>query len=363
VVANGIVYVGDSWLGKLWAFDAECGSNGQSCNPLWSGRTAGTHGISSSPAVSGNLVYVPSADHRLYVFDARGCGAAVCDPLWYGQLSAGVVGSSPLVSGGKVYVGSFDDRLAVFDAAGCGRFRCVPAWIGVAPPLPPTKPAGLGSPAIADGLLYVNSASGRLYVFPAAGCGARACPPLWIGQTATQIGTGSPAIADGFVYMGVDQGLAVFDAAGCGQTACQPIWTGAHGFDEFAFGTPAVWNGKVYLGIGTTLTVFDAAGCGQATCGPLFTIDASGSQAEIDSSPAVAGGVVYVGENSMKVFAGNASGCGRTSCPALWTGMTDDSIVNSSPAIVDGVMYIGSGNRFLPDDSSGRLYAFSLNGS
>src|SRR5262245_11465957 len=27
-VSNGVVYIADSWLGKLWAFDTECGSNG-----------------------------------------------------------------------------------------------------------------------------------------------------------------------------------------------------------------------------------------------------------------------------------------------------------------------------------------------
>ena len=65
----------------------------------------------------------------------------------------------------------------------------------------------------------------------------------------------------------------------------------------------------------------------------------------------------------MKVFAGNANGCGHVQCVALWSGLTDDSIVNSSPAVVDGVLYIGSGDRFFPDDKAGRLYAFSLNGT
>jgi outer membrane protein assembly factor BamB len=89
----------------------------------------------------------------------------------------------------------------------------------------------------------------------------------------------------------------------------------------------------------------------------------SGSQAEIASSPAVANGVVYVGENSGKVFAVSANGCGRPSCLALWSGLTDDQIVNSSPAIVDGVLYVGSGDKNFPDDQAGRLYAFSLNGT
>jgi outer membrane protein assembly factor BamB len=77
----------------------------------------------------------------------------------------------------------------------------------------------------------------------------------------------------------------------------------------------------------------------------------------------VANGVVFVGENSNKVFAGNANGCGKPQCRALWYGLTNDSVVNSSPAVVDGVLYIGSGDRNFPDDRSGRLYAFSINGT
>src|SRR5207245_8666961 len=117
---------------------------------------------------------------------------------------------------------------------------------------------------------------------------------------------------------------------------------GADGFDAVAVGTPAVWNGKVYIGIGDNLDVFDANGCGQPACGALFSIFVDGSKGEIDSSPAVANGVVFVGENWNKVFAGNANGCGNPQCRALWYGLTNGSSVNSSPAIVDGVVDIGA---------------------
>jgi len=56
VVANGIVYVGSA-DNKLYAFDASCR---QACQPLWSYATGG--GISSSPAAANGLVYVGSHD-------------------------------------------------------------------------------------------------------------------------------------------------------------------------------------------------------------------------------------------------------------------------------------------------------------
>src|SRR5207237_101737 len=65
------------------------------------------------------------------------------------------------------------------------------------------------------------------------------------------------------------------------------------------------------------------------------------------SSPAVAGGMVYVGSYDGKLYAFDAS-C-RKSCQPVWSFATGGSIF-SSPAIADGIVYIGS-----VDD---KLYAF-----
>src|SRR5207248_602056 len=84
-------------------------------------------------------------------------------------------------------------------------------------------------------------------------------------------------------------------------------WTGATG--GFVFSSPAVAGGVVYVGsFDHKLYAFDAAG-GNATCtgvaqartcSPLWTADAGGFV--ISSSPAVAGGVVYVGSENGKLY-------------------------------------------------------------
>ena len=76
--------------------------------------------------------------------------------------------------------------------------------------------------------------------------------------------------------------------------------TGSQGFDEFAFGTPAIAYGHVYVGVGNVLHAYKASGCGQPSCSPDWVAMAPGSQAAILSSPAVANGVVFVGENSIE---------------------------------------------------------------
>ena len=66
----------------------------------------------------------------------------------------------------------------------------------------------------------------------------------------------------------------------------------------------------------------------------------------VDSSPAVANGVVYVGSYDGKVYALNA----KTGVE-LWS-YTTGSYVFSSPAVANGVVYVGS------EDSM--VYAFGL---
>ena len=88
------------------------------CQPLWSGATG--NDITSSPAVANGIVYIGSADHKLYAFPAKGCGISSCSPLWTGTTGSGILESSPLVVNGVVYVGSFDKKLYAFAATGCG---------------------------------------------------------------------------------------------------------------------------------------------------------------------------------------------------------------------------------------------------
>jgi outer membrane protein assembly factor BamB len=69
--------------------------------------------------------------------------------------------------------------------------------------------------------------------------------------------------------------------------------------------------------------------------------------AVIESSPAVANGLLYVGSEDGKLYAFDAT-C-RKDCLPLWSYTTGDAI-ESSPAIANGLLYVGS--------YDGKLYAF-----
>jgi outer membrane protein assembly factor BamB len=92
--------------------------------------------FSSSPAVVGGVVYIGSMDGTLWAYPADGCGADLCEtPLWQSTNLAQII-DSPTVADGIVYVGSQtsfdsnDGRLSAFDARGCGAPVCAPLWQG-----------------------------------------------------------------------------------------------------------------------------------------------------------------------------------------------------------------------------------------
>jgi len=156
-------------------------------------------------------------------------------------------------------------------------------------------------------------------------------------NTGSQV-VASPAVANGVVSIGSEDGNEYALNAATGAL----LWS-------FATGCPvqssaAVAGGVVYVG------GYDDTGQVYAlneTTGAELWSAASGTYA-VDSSPAVANGVVYAGTDSNTVEALNAA-----SGAVLWTGTTGN-VVTSSPAVVNGAVYVGS------DDGS--VYAFAQPG-
>ena len=379
-VVNGVAYIG-SEDGKLYAFDAagtaNCSGTPKTCAPLWTGSTGGS--IESSPAIVNGVVYIGSDDGKLYAFDAAGttnCSGTpkTCAPLWTASTSGGIA-SSPTVVNGVVYIGSEDGNLYAFDASGTTNCSgtpkaCVPLW---------TASVGgtvFSSPAVSNGVVYIGSQNGTpsFFAFDAAGitnCSGtpKTCAPLWTYQT-TGAMSSSPAVLNGIVYIG-DFFAKVygFDAAGntnCSGTpkVCRPLWTTGVNSNIGVISSPAVAYGTVYVG--------DECNLGGSPPQPVcnnpphfFAFNAAtgavrwtaiGSSAPVTSSPGVANHLVFVGSGDGHLYAFDAAGslgCSGTptSCSPLWTGSTGGAL-ESSPAIADGKVYVGS--------NDGKLYVFGL---
>ncbi|HEX9158796.1 MAG TPA: PQQ-binding-like beta-propeller repeat protein [Rhizomicrobium sp.] len=298
-VANGNVYV-TSNDHNLYAFNGTTGAK------LWS-ATLGDYS-NSSPAVADRTVYVGANDGKLYAFDARNGSS-----LW-SYATGAAIESSPAIAGNIVYVGSDDGNLYAFDAKSGAKL-----WSN-------STGKVTASPTVAYGTVYVDAATG-LFAYNAATGAA-----LWnrIGFLSTV----SPAVANGLVYIDDNHGyFEALDATnGYGIWASQSIGSAAT--------SAAVANGAVYACLANGLLyAFNAATGAVLWSAPL---------GEINSSPAVADGVVYVSVASGLFALDAATGV------ILWSEPTESFTGESSPTVANGMVYVGS--------TDFNLYAFALDG-
>lgn len=311
-IVDGRVYIGSDG-GIAYCLNALDGSL------IWNysvqARTIGPHGeggpaISSSMAVEGGYVYFGCYDRNVYCLDAS-TGAKV----W--NFSTGnTVESCPSVSNGNVYVGSWDGNIYCLDALTGSKVWSYTTGSNVE-----------SSPAIVGGKVYVGSIDKNVYCLDALSGNK-----IWSYTTGNLVQS-SPAVVDGRVYIGSeDMNLYCLDADSGVQ-----IWNfSAMGWVD---SSPAVVNGYVYVGC----TVVDAAQndlpsnvyCLKASTGEKvwnYTMKGGASY----SSPAVAGGSVYIGD-----WAHNAYCLDAATGTEKWVYVTQAHI-NSSPAVANGLVIVAS---------------------
>jgi hypothetical protein len=247
-VANGVAYIGD-FGGRLYAF-AVAGCGKPTCTPLWTWQGSGEQ-ITTAPAVGGGSVFVGTTQNdadppsgRLVVLAAAGCGALVCQPIWTADLQGPVRSFSPVVSGDTVFAGSDarfgvgDDpkpQLFAFPARGCGAKVCKPLR---SYDLGDTSSGG--TPAVADGTLFVRTHSspvggfGVVLAFPAAGCGAAVCQPIWTGMAQSEGEESDPVVVGHMVLVAASPvirpddlsttgGIFAYSTTPCGTPSCEPV--------------------------------------------------------------------------------------------------------------------------------------------
>ncbi|HEX8814746.1 MAG TPA: PQQ-binding-like beta-propeller repeat protein [Terriglobales bacterium] len=306
-VVNGVVYTAGSDgpnSNVLFALNASTGAL------LWRALLSGEAPVQSSPAVADGAVYVGGTDREFYAVNA-GAGSL----LWKYTGDSTFIYSYPAVANGAVYVESYYGTLYALNAstgallwtyAGGGRNYCNPAVVN-----------GVTYFAAAKTVYALNASTGVvLWSFPT---------PYTVWST--------PAVADGTVYITTYGGAAYALNAKTGVEKWRHA--GIHGSFNFM---PAVANGVVYTLIGfddqPTLYALDAK------TGAELWVFVSG---DIQGSPTVANGVVYIGAGSSMFALDAATGA------QLWT--SPYTMGSSSPAVTHGTLYFGS---------DGVFYAFAL---
>src|SRR5262249_10504211 len=138
------------------------------------------------------------SQHALSVFDARGCGAPTCAPLWQAVDENQFFGGSPAIAYGRVYIG-LETGLAAYDANGCGAPPCSPLCLlcGIG-----FQAAGESSPTVANGVVFAGRNTGELLAWSAEPCGDFVCDNIWSTLFNEQIVNSSPTVIGGKVYIG-----------------------------------------------------------------------------------------------------------------------------------------------------------------
>ena len=300
-----------------------------------------------------------SADWPMFHADPSHSGAGTGNPvltptLLWNYTTGGGIGSSPAVVGGVVYIGSYDGKVYALNAN-----NGIQLW---------NYTAGAtveSSPAVVNGVVYIGSEVSTVlngnYFGSVYALNATNGNKLWNYTTGNYYNyvESSPAVVGGVVYIGSSEGITpeppTFASAGnvyaLNATNGDKLWNYTTGSNVDS--SPAVVDGVVYVGSGN---------------GNVYALNASSgaklwiytTNGWVDSSPAVVDGVVYVGSFDSNVYALNASSGAK-----LWI-YTTGAPVFSSPAVVNGVVYIGSlnGNVYaLNATNSHKLWNYTTGGT
>jgi outer membrane protein assembly factor BamB len=382
-VANGVVYIGSN-DGNLYALDAVTGAL------LWSSLTG--NWVFSSPSVANGIVYIGCHDGGIYAFgssqEAAPAGVTGLHATAATEGSITWAWTDPETPGFAIVKVYFDGEFREDVTAGTGTWtatgllpetphtigtRTVSAggsvnatWVNHTAWTGPeagrrswkfrsdlynsgvyndggTRPGNellwksqienyYGSlPAVADGVLYVNS------IYEMYALDVLTGKVLWVSPHGG--GESSPAVEGGVVYTGSsDKNIYALNAS-----TGALLWQYTTG--RLIASSPAVAGGAVYAGSTDEKVYALDAGTGAL----LWTYNAG---SEVRSGPAVAHGRVYIADQDGELFALNA-----TSGDLVWNYETGEEIVSSGPVVSGNTVYIRTtgGILYAIDGSTGTL--------
>ena len=301
-IVGGTVFVG-SQKGELVSLSLENGS------VYWKFSTGSPIG-ESSPAYGSGIVYIGDLGGWLNAINASDG-----KKLWAFKTN-GEIKSSPVVFGDQVLIGSYDEHL-----------YCLSARTGSLLWKFKTNGPVHSTPGISDGMAFI------------AGCDElfRAIR-ISNGKEVFNVSSGaytgaSPALRGGAAFYGTFDN----EVLGVNLAERKIAWHYEHPQRKFPFySSAAVTSTRVVIG-GRDKLVHGLTLAGKG----VWTF---GTRARVESSPAIAGGRVFVGSNDGRFYVLNVNDGAK-----IWE-FDAGAPLSASPAIANGRIVIGS--------QDGRLYCF-----
>nr|AAU82844.1 serine/threonine protein kinase related protein [uncultured archaeon GZfos1D1] len=312
-VSGGVVYVG-SYDNNIYAFDATTGSL------KWKYETGDY--VTSSPAVSGGVVYVGSHDANIYALNAA-TGA-----LKWKYETGDKIRSSPAVSGGIVYFISLDDYWYALDAAtGALKWKYDTDYGG----------SGL-SPAVSGGIFYGELIGDVIALDAATGV------IEWKYDMNLYNSVDFLVVSGDIIYVGSNYNVGSISSDLCALDAATGTLKWKYEILEDNIELLAVSGGIVYVGSMVELYALDA------TTGALKWIYEP--DFHLSSPLAISGDVVYVGSREIEKKWGlvedkseHLYALDAATGALKWKYNLGDHGI-ASPAISGGIVYVKSEGLF-----------------
>lgn len=320
--ANGRVFIG-SQDGTVHAFAADSGAE------LW---TFPTEPMDDGPytIVDGDTIYTIGGDGLAYALNAE-----TGTEIWHSDESR-LLGTRPVFGDGVLYAPAFGEAYAGTDRT--SHFYAINAsdgsliWeaeLGAVP----TSRANLW----VDGTIFTGADDGSLYAINAADGTV-----LWNAPTGYE-SLGSLAYANGTVFGQASSGSAgITSVVAMSATDGAVVWKLAD--SEAGYSPPSIYGNSVLVGTGDGLALSVA----QADGSIEWTFE-SGEGDQFGGPPSIVGDIAYFISFGRLIYAIDA-----TSGAEQWRVIVDAEI-NMSPAITGGVMYVATW--------SGSVYALGDGGT
>jgi outer membrane protein assembly factor BamB len=285
------------------------------------------------------------ADWPQFHGDASHAGVAAGAPspaklglAWIHRTPGAILTGSPVVAGGVAYVGTRDENGLDDNAV-----HAVDVRTGRALWRFHTDASVHGTPAVADGIVYAPTIHGTLYAID-----ARTGRELWRREaerpdpplSRRAYSYYAPAVADGKVYWPyqtrhgkASSGLLTALDAKTGAAVWESPMTGATMSD----GTPAVAGGIVYVGNETAdrIVAYDAA------TGARLWVSTARLGGWQDAAPAVVGGRLFIGANNGIIARDAQSGADLWTYRSTDTSWIPQNATPSTPAVAGDTLYMG----------------------